>query len=213
MPADEADRLLVARVRDGDPHAWEELIARFEGRLQAFVQSRLGNRTTSEDVVQETFMGFLTSLPNYDDRTPIESFLFAIAAHKLTDVLRREGRRPTIPLMPVSDSQGRSREPAGTARHASSLVRSQEGRTVEEAVLSACLEELIAGWLQREEIERLQCIELLFVLGWANKDVARRLDISEQTVANHKHFVVAKLKDAVQRAKLRGIDLARWGLA
>ena len=159
MPADEADRLLVTRVRDGDPHAWEELIARFEGRLQAFVQSRLGNRTTSEDVVQETFMGFLISLPNYDDRTPIESFLFAIAAHKLTDVLRREGRRPTIPLMPVSDSQGRSREPAGTARHASSLVRSQEGRTVEEAVLSACLEELIAGWLQREEIERLQCIE------------------------------------------------------
>ena len=67
MPADQADRLLVARVRKGEADAWEELIARFEGRLLAFVESRLQNRSGSEDVVQETFLGFLTSLPNYDE--------------------------------------------------------------------------------------------------------------------------------------------------
>ena len=50
------DQLLVSRVRDGEPEAWEELIGRFEGRLTAFVQSRIGNRTTSEDVVQETVL-------------------------------------------------------------------------------------------------------------------------------------------------------------
>ena len=71
MPADELDRLLVAQIRRGEPGAWEECIARFEGRLQAFVESRLGNRATSEDVVQETFLGFLISLPNYDDTTPL----------------------------------------------------------------------------------------------------------------------------------------------
>ena len=91
MPANELDRLLVAQIRRGEPGAWDECIARFEGRLQAFVESRLGNRATSEDVVQETFLGFLISLPNYDDATPLESFLFSIAAHKLTDVLRRNG--------------------------------------------------------------------------------------------------------------------------
>ena len=103
--SDDADQLLVARVREGGSEAWEELIARYEGRLLAFVQSRIGNRTTSEDVVQETLMGFLTSLPNYDsDRTRLESFLFSIAAHKLTDVLRRQGRRPTLPLLPPDAS-------------------------------------------------------------------------------------------------------------
>ncbi len=50
----------------------------FEGRLLAFVDSRLRDRsTTSEDVVQETFLGFLVGLPNYDDATPgPETFLF-----------------------------------------------------------------------------------------------------------------------------------------
>ena len=41
MPADDLDRLLVAQIRRGEPGAWEECIARFEGRLQAFVESRL----------------------------------------------------------------------------------------------------------------------------------------------------------------------------
>ena len=68
---------------------------RVKGRLLAFVRSRLGAGKSSagEDVVQETFIGFLNSLPNYDARRPLEGWLFSIASHKLTDYLRREGRR------------------------------------------------------------------------------------------------------------------------
>ena len=97
-PAAESDALLVERIRQGQSDAWNELIARFEGRLLAFVESRIGNRAASEDVVQESFIGFLTSLPNFDVSRPLESYLFSIAAHKLTDHLRREGRRPTLPM-------------------------------------------------------------------------------------------------------------------
>ena len=196
---DNSDRWLVDRVRQGDAAAWSDCIARYEGRLLAFVDSRLRNRATSEDVVQETFLGFLTSLPNYDPRTPLESFLFSIAAHKLTDVLRREGRRPALPLMGNDSDSG----PAGRARVASSLARSHERRDREEVVLRDALQGLIAQWVSRSEFERLKCAELLFVRGWANKDVAVSLGISEQAVANHKQAVVTKLKDAARRA---GID-------
>ena len=55
-----ADELLVQRVRAGDGDAWNELIARFEGRLLAFVEGRLRDRSAGEDIVQETFIGFLT---------------------------------------------------------------------------------------------------------------------------------------------------------
>ncbi len=212
MPASESDRLLISRIREGDAQAWQDFIGRYEGRMLAFVESRLRNRAVSEDVVQETFLGFLTSLPNYDESTPLESFLFAIAAHKLTDVLRREGRRPTIPLLISRDTQGGSNEPAGDARAASSLVRSQEGRVAEHHILATAMQELIDGWISRREFERLMCMELLFVVGWSNKDVAARLCISEQAVANHKHFVVTKLKEAAARSHLRNIDLGEFGI-
>src|SRR5258708_24020103 len=191
MPALDADRLLIARIRAGEEDAWAECIARFEGRLLAFVDSRLRDRATSEDVVQETFRGFLVGLPNYDAETPPETFLFSIAAHKLTDVLRRQGRRPTLPLF-IENSPDSSPELPGSDRVASSMARSRERRAVEEQVLRDGLESLIAQWLSRGEFERLKCIELLFVLGWSNKDAAGRLGISEQAVANHKHFVLAQ---------------------
>lgn len=194
--ADEADKLLTARIRSGDKDAWAECIARFEGRLLAFVDSRLGDRAASEDVVQETFLGFLIGLPNYKDETPIETFLFSIAAHKLTDVLRRNGRRPTLPLH-AGDASEPGIEPEANVRMASSMARSRERRGGEELALRQTLEELIRQWQARGEYERLKCIELIFVLGWPNKDVARRLGISEQAVANHKHFVLAKVKDRV----------------
>ena len=210
--SEDTDQLLVSRVREGGPEAWEELIARYEGRLLAFVQSRIGNRTTSEDVVQETLMGFLTSLPNYDSkRTRLESFLFSIAAHKLTDVLRRQGRRPTLPLQPP-DTSGSGLEPPGSARAASSLMRSREGRDAESDLLGDVLGELIEEWLDDGQLERLECIELLLVLGWRNKDVATHLGISEQAVANHKSFVLRKLKHAASRSQAGQLDLADFGL-
>ena len=110
----QSDSLLISRIRDGQAEAWNELIARFEGRLLAFVQSRTRQRASAEDVVQEAFVGFLTSLPNYDASRSLESYLFSIAAHKLTDLLRREGRRPTVPLAP-SSTHTSSWEPPGRA--------------------------------------------------------------------------------------------------
>ena len=211
MSAGDNERLMLSRIRQGDAAAWEEFIALYEGRLLAFVESRLRNRTASEDVVQEAFMGFLISLPNYDESTPLESWLFSITAHKLTDHLRKEGRRPTIPLF-GSDSQHTSSEPPGKARHASSLVRSGERRSIENTIVADCLKDLIDNWKQRGELERLMCLELLFVLGWSNKQAAQRLGISEQSVANHKHFVVTKLNEAAKRARLRNFDPAEFGI-
>ncbi len=211
MPADAADKSLVARIRSGEPEAWQECIDRYEGRLIAFVVSRLGNRSTAEDVVQETFVGFLTSLPNYDDNTPLESFLFAIAAHKLTDVLRREGRRPSLPLM-ADESHGSAGQPPARTRVASSMARSREMRTQEESVVADCLRGLIDQWLRSGEFERLKCMELLFVQGRANKEAAARLGITEQAVANHKHFVVSKLKDAGRLARVQDFDLSAMGI-
>src|SRR5690606_732377 len=118
-------RDLVRRIRAGEESAWSECIAEYEGRLQAFVRSRLRDSAVAEDLVQETFLGFLTALPNYDESTPIESFLFAICAHKITDTLRRMGRRPTLPLN-APDGSDPAWDLQGPGRVASSIARSRE---------------------------------------------------------------------------------------
>jgi RNA polymerase sigma-70 factor (ECF subfamily) len=196
-----SETLLIQRIRAGESDAWNEIIARYEGRLLGFVARRVADRATAEDLVQETFVGFLNSLPNYDMDQSLEGYLFSIAAHKLTDLLRREGRRPTMPLLTGESSDGW--QPAGApgtpghGRHPSSIVRSRERHGLEEAALVNAVGELIAHWRRRGQWQRLQCIELLWVRGWSNKEVAARLGISEQTVANYKFETIARLRSAV----------------
>lgn len=193
----EFDTLLIRRIRDGDAEAWTELIGRFEGRLLAFVESRARNRAVAEDLVQETFVGFLTSLPNYDGRRPLEGYLFSIAAHKLTDHLRREGRRPTLPLL-TARVDSSDWEPVGSGRPASSIARSCERRELEETAIVTALGQQIEHCRKHNQWERLECIELLFVRGWANKEVAACLKIGEQTVANYKFEFLGKLRSAIR---------------
>jgi RNA polymerase sigma-70 factor (ECF subfamily) len=201
MPTTDAERLLIRQVRAGDPHAWQLLIERYEGRLLAFIDSRLHDRAASEDAVQETFVGFLTSLPHYDEGRDLEAYLFSIAAHKLTDYLRKQGRRPIDQF--GSDDHGRPLdEVPGGARAASSIARSDERQRAEERHLAEALGSLVRDWIAKGDFDRLRCLELLIVGGWANKDAARQLGLTEQAVASYKFQTIARLKDMARRAGL-----------
>ena len=198
----QADKLLVERIRAGDADAWSELIARYEGRLLAFAESRLRKRDVSEDVVQESFIGFLTSLPNYDGKRPLESYLFTICAHKLTDVLRREGRRPAITFSGMTSTEEGTWEVAGSSRPASSIARSGERKSIEAQALADALYDQIDHWIRRGDWTKLQCMELLFVRGQPNKDVAQFLELTEQQVANFKFDFLARLRTHIRKQGL-----------
>ncbi len=199
MPS-ESDRLLVQQIRQGDPRAWDALIARYEGRLLAFVQRRLHDRPASEDVVQETFVGFLNSLPNFDDRRELQTYLFTIASHKLTDHLRRAGRHPLRSLSEGgADLVNQQLDQNPTA---SSCARKEERLELEGEALARGMGQLLRGLLEREDYVRLKVLELLWVKGWANRDVAASLGVSEQQVANYRFAAVKKLTEQIRDAGL-----------
>lgn len=195
-----SDELLIDAVRRGDEEAWRQLIARYEGRLLAFVGGRVPDRATAEDLVQDTFIGLLVSLPNYDARRSLEGYLFSIAAHKLVDRLRRAGRRP-VAAPPESQGSG-GHEPAARARAASSLMQSAERRGLEEAALAQVLADQIAHWRQRAQWQKLKCLELLLVRGRSNKEAAGLLSLTEQNVANIKFEFLERLQQALRRKDL-----------
>ncbi len=199
----ESDRLLIQQIRQGDSRAWEHLIARYEGRLLAFVHRRLRDRAASEDVVQETFIGFLTSLPNYDEARELQTYLFTIASYKLTDHLRKSGRHP---VQHVSDTSGSGilHQKLDSHKAASSVARSHERKGLEEDAVARSLTLLLDHWRQQGEYIRIKVLELLFVKGWPNRDAAAFLKISEQQVANIRFAAVKKLTEHVKDSRLPG---------
>ena len=54
----------------------------------------------------------------------------------------------------------------------------------------------------RGDYARIKVLELLLVKGWANRDVAAFLDVSEQQVANYRFAAVKKLTEQIRDAGL-----------
>jgi RNA polymerase sigma-70 factor, ECF subfamily len=200
----ESDRLLVTQIKasgDAGNVAWGELIARYEGRLRAYVRRRLRDHGTTDDVVQETFIGFLNSLPNYDDKRDLQTWLFTIASHKVTDQLRKMGRRPYATGSEADDEQmGKANDTR--QRPASSLARSRERMDLEAEAVTRALREMIIAFRTKSDYVRIQVLELLFVKGWANKDIAAFVSVNEQQVANYRFAAVKKLTETMRAANL-----------
>ena len=91
---------------------------------------------------------------------------------------------------------GSGGEPAGHARPASSIARSSERRQLEEAALSRALGSR-SSFRRRGQWER-QSASFCWCRGWTNQEVAAKLGITEQVVANYKFEFVAKLRAAVR---------------
>jgi len=200
----DSDRLLVQQIRAGDHRtagAWEELVARYEGRLLAYVRRRLKDPATADDVVQDTFIGFLNSLANFDDKRELQTWLFTIASHKVTDFLRKSGRRPFTPGSEADEEQ-LQRSADAKQRPASSIARSQERQDLEIGAVGRVLADLIRGFQAKGDYTRLAVLELLFVKGWPNWQVAEQLKVTEQQVANYRFATVKKLTEAMNQAGL-----------
>ena len=200
----ESDRLLVQQIRAGGPKAdaaWEELVSRYEGRLRAYVRRRLRDHAATDDAVQETFIGFLNSLTNYDDKRELQTWLFTIASHKVTDQMRKSGRRP-YQTGSEADEEQMGRAADGRQRAASSIARSKERVDLEADAVTRALREIVDAFRQKGEWVRVQVLELLFVKGWPNWKVAEFVGVSEQQVANYRFAAVKKLTEAMRAAGL-----------
>jgi RNA polymerase sigma-70 factor (ECF subfamily) len=206
MKRQESDLLLIQRIREKDPQAWNELDRRYRGRLRAFILRRLSNQDQGviEDIVQEIFLGFYNSLPNYDEKRDLETWLFTIATHKITDYLRRHGRRPQVHLPFQEDEDDPSGEQFSDPKQRlpSSIARSAERRELEENVLAQALHAYVHELRQRNDYQRLKAIELIYVKGWRNQQVAAFLQVSEQDVANWRFQSKSRLHDRLVAARL-----------
>lgn len=149
--------------------------------------------------MQEAFVGFLNSLPNFDENRDLQTYLFTITSHKVTDALRRSGRRPA---QQMPDGQEYFEGRADSAIGVSSQARGKERQQLEEEALVRAIRSVLDHWREQREWVRIQVLELLFVRGKANKDVAALLGVKEQQVANIRFAAVKKIAEHLRSAGL-----------
>ena len=105
------DEQLIDRYRAGETQAFDTLVRRYRNELFHFLIRFMGKRAAAEDVFQNTFLQVHQSLDTFDTERRFKPWLFTIAANKGRDYLRRQKRRPTVPLTaPVSGPGGEGQD-------------------------------------------------------------------------------------------------------
>lgn len=197
-----ADEFLVSGIRSGDAAAWRTLIGRYSGRLLAFARARVPAHGDAEDLVQETFVGFLHSIGYYDPRRSLETYLFTILRYKLYDLLRQRKSQ-------VTTAQGDAAEwwdrvlPADTETPSGAALQA-EARQAREQLLADLLRRLIHELRDRGGFDDLQVIELVFYAGMRNLDVAELLDMDQKAVAGVKFRAIQKIQKYLEERAEEG---------
>ena len=196
MTTSEGDAYLIEAVQRGDADAWRLVIDRYEGRLLSFARRMLAQSAEAEDLVQETFLGLMRSLPNYDRERSLETYLFAILRHKLNDHFRKQksGRRQSLDTLTLDDSP----EAWISTETPSGHLAGEENLATQRRALTECLRQYVEQCRGQQRFQELIVVEMLMVLGMRNKEVASDLGLTETAVAGVKFRALDRLKQLAQ---------------
>ena len=97
VPADDADRAVLARVAAGDLAALEELYERYRTMAYSLALRITADPAVAEDVVQDAFLGVWRNVARYvEGRGSVRTWFLSIVHHRAIDAIRR--RRPSMSL-------------------------------------------------------------------------------------------------------------------
>ena len=191
-PNVDADQFLVEQIREGKEVAWRQLIDRYTGRLLAFARTRTSSLSDAEDLVQETFVGFLQSQRHFDTTRSLETYLFTILRYKLYDLLRQ--KKANFVSEPADAEGWWDNVVPGTVETPSGIAVSAEAEGQQEDLLRDILKQLIREYRDRDAFQDLQVIELAFYKGTRNLDIADLLEMDQKAVAGVKFRAIQKLR-------------------
>ena len=209
----EADRYLLQQIRNGNADGWSQLIERYQGRLVSFARRQLGNDADADDVVQETFVNFLTGLDRFRGHASLETYLFAILRRRIVDHIRKRGRTDQVNACSLQDTlrpherqhdPNRQAELAGSIQTASWYARREEDQTQQQEALWNALRKFIDRLKQSLNFRDLEVCDLVFHAQVRNKDIASLMSMDEKQVALLKHRFIKRISQEVQQQQLSG---------
>ncbi|MFI5175303.1 MAG: RNA polymerase sigma factor [Terriglobia bacterium] len=122
------DQSLMQQVRDGDVGKLGILFERHHGMLFSFLLRLTGDRTLSEDLVQEVFVRLLKYRHTYRGESQFTTWMFQIARNLRVDHFRKHRREGDLNEEQATDYASADPTPG------EQVVQNQEARLLKDAL-------------------------------------------------------------------------------
>jgi RNA polymerase sigma-70 factor (ECF subfamily) len=184
------DEELMQAYREGNPRAFEELLARHERKVWSFLRRSVGDPTLAEDLLQEVFLRVINARAEWRGEAKFTTWVYAIARNLCVDHARRavhrDARSLDAPTRP-DDEAGETMHDrvAADARDAEGLASDGQVRVRVEAAVAALPPD------QREVFLLREVMDLPFA------EIATVVGAPEPTVKSRMRYALERLREAL----------------
>jgi RNA polymerase sigma-70 factor (ECF subfamily) len=185
----------IARLQALDDAEWLAVERSYCGRLMAYAARRIADAQAREDILQETFLGAVRGIRDFDPVYTFEQYLFGICKNRTIDHLRRK-RMATLQSAPDEDETFGVEELATDDETPSAIVRGRDLACAGREMLQSMLRDWVQETWLAGEFTRLMVVEALFAGRWRNRDTWERFHLRDETaVAGIKFRALKRLRE------------------
>lgn len=177
---------LIARLRAGDPDAFDQVVRTFGGRLLAVARRFVRTEEDAQDVVQSAYLNAFRSIDRFEGSSQLSTWLHRIVVNTALMKLRSRRRRPEESiedLLPAFQEDGHHVEQFSDWNiPADELLERREA----QAAVRACIGQLPDNYrsvLLLRDIEELSTQEVAAALGMTPTAVKVRLHRARQALS------------------------------
>ena len=186
----------MALYVEGDANGFKVLTERYGQSIFAFIMSRVGDKGTAEDLVQEVFMRVVRSASQFKGHASVRTWLYTIARNLLVDHGRKMSHRRKVSL---DEPLGADCEGADTVISTSKDHAPLQDEALDMRRKILRLEEL----MEQMPDEQREVFVLRQRQGLKFREIATLLDIPENTVKSRMRYALQFLRAEVGHAMER----------
>src|SRR5947208_2694919 len=178
------DRVLVERAQQGDKHAFELLVSKYQRKLSRLLSRFIRDAGEVEDVAQEAFIKAYRALPSFRGESAFYTWLYRIGINTAKNYLVAMGRRaPTS--TGFDNEEAENFEDADQLRDANTPEDELHGKEIAAVVNHAmdALPEDLRTAITLREIEGLSYEEIASVMNCPIGTVRSRISRARESIA------------------------------
>ena len=203
--AETEDTALVRALRAGDEAAFATLVRTHGPAMLRLAMSHVRNRAVAQEVVQDAWLGILQSLPRFEERSSLRTWMFRIVRNRAISRARTEGRSIPASALGGDDDDAPAVDPGRFLPlddpENPGAWRSAPPRwdgIPEDRLLSAETREVVMSVVDALPPGQRTVLVLRDIEGWSPQEVAALLDVSDVHQRVLLHRARAKVRTALE---------------
>ena len=179
---------LVERARNGDTHAFDELVRKYTPKVYGLVYHMTSNRDDTNDLLQDVFAKAYRSLKRFRGKSSFYTWIYSIATNMTLNFLKKRNRRRTLSLDDVDLT---------IENDPDYIEATSKSDPVREAGLSE-LQERLNMAMQQLSVDHRAVVTMFDIQGMPHAEISKILGVSEGTVRSRLFYAHRLLQSCLE---------------